>query len=134
MTLEEYARKQDFERRSEALKKAMNRYKKATGDDGKNFQSVVVFLQDEIDRYRYKIKCMEARISELSERAKSTIEDTEDFYSRIKISFINAGSITVEPDDWDDYEVYNGFLVIKKGETWVAMYNMKEIFSIVLEK
>lgn len=55
-------------------------------------------------------------------------------YKRIKISFINAGSIVIGEDDWTDYEVYDGFIVIKNGETWIAMYNMKEVFSLVLEK
>jgi hypothetical protein len=55
-------------------------------------------------------------------------------YKRIKISFLNAGSITIKEGDWTDYEVYDGFLVIKYDEAWIAMYNMKEIFSVVLEK
>ena len=55
-------------------------------------------------------------------------------YKRIKISFINAGSIIIDENDWTDYEVYNNFIVVKNGETWVAMYNMNEVFSLVLEK
>lgn len=55
-------------------------------------------------------------------------------YKRIKISFINAGSITFDEGEWDDYNIYDGFVVVKKEETWIAMYNMKEIFSVVLEK
>ena len=58
----------------------------------------------------------------------------EPVYKRIRISFLNAGSIVIDEDDWDDYEIYDGFLVIKKGEAWIAMYNMEEIFSVVLEK
>lgn len=58
----------------------------------------------------------------------------EPYYKRIRISFLKAGSIVIEENDWDDYEIYDGFLVIKKGEAWIAMYNMKEIFSVVLEK
>ena len=55
-------------------------------------------------------------------------------YKRIKISFRNAGSITIDEGEWTDYEIYNGFAVIKNGETWVAMYNLQDIFSLVLEK
>lgn len=55
-------------------------------------------------------------------------------YKRIKIGFLGAGSITIDEGDWDDYEIFQGFLVIKKGEAWIALYNMKEIFSVVLEK
>lgn len=58
----------------------------------------------------------------------------EPYYKRIRISFINAGTIVIDENDWDDYEIYDGFLVIKKGDSWIALYNMKEIFSVVLEK
>ena len=58
----------------------------------------------------------------------------EPVYKRIRISFLHAGSIVIDENDWDDYEIYDGFLVIKKGEAWIAMYNMEEIFSVVLEK
>lgn len=55
-------------------------------------------------------------------------------YTKIKISFINAGSITIEEGEWDDYDLIDGFIVIKKGEAWIAMYNAKEVFSVVLSK
>lgn len=55
-------------------------------------------------------------------------------YKRIKISFINAGSITIDEGDWDDYDFVDGFIVIIKNQGWVAMYNAKEVFSVVLEK
>lgn len=55
-------------------------------------------------------------------------------YKRIKISFINAGSITINEGDWDDYDLVDGFIVIKKNQAWIAMYNAKEVFSVVLEK
>ena len=55
-------------------------------------------------------------------------------YKRIKISFIDAGTITIDEDDWDDYELYHGFIIIKKGDAWIAMYNANEVFSVVLEK
>lgn len=66
---------------------------------------------------------------------KQVIRDpNEPVYKRIRISFLHAGSIVIDENDWDDYEIYDGFLVIKKGEAWIAMYNLKEIFSVVLEK
>lgn len=61
-------------------------------------------------------------------------KDNADSYKKIVISFIDAGTIVFDEKDWDDYEVYSGFVVIKKNEAWIAMYNMKEIFSVVLEK
>ena len=54
-------------------------------------------------------------------------------YEKIRISFINAGEIVIESPDWDDYDFVDGFIVIKKDEVWIAMYNASEIFSVVLE-
>ena len=59
-------------------------------------------------------------------------------YKKIRISFIHAGSIEFNENEWTDYEMAkigdNGFVVIKDGETWVACYNLKEVFSVVLSK
>ena len=55
-------------------------------------------------------------------------------YKRLTISFINAGSITIEDGDWDDYDFCEGFIVVKNKGAWVAMYNAKEVFSVVMEK
>lgn len=55
-------------------------------------------------------------------------------YKKIKISFINAGSIEINEGDWDDYDLVDGFIVIKKNQAWIAMYNAKEVFGVVLEK
>ena len=59
-------------------------------------------------------------------------------YKKIKISFIHAGSIEFDTEQWTDFEMTkigdNGFVVIKDGETWIACYNLKEVFSVVLEK
>ena len=71
---------------------------------------------------------------EIPMRIQELTDQTEPFYKRIRISFINAGTIVIDENDWDDYEIYDGFLVIKKGDSWIAMYNLKEIFSVVLEK
>lgn len=54
-------------------------------------------------------------------------------YKSIEIHFINAGSITIDKD-WDDYDLVDGFIVIKNHGAWVAMYNAKEIFSLVLKE
>lgn len=55
-------------------------------------------------------------------------------YKRIHIYFINAGSITIDEGDWTDYELRDGFFMIKNGEAVIAMYNAKEVFSLTLEK
>jgi hypothetical protein len=54
-------------------------------------------------------------------------------YKAIEINFINAGTIIIDKD-WDDYDLVDGFIVIKNHGAWVAMYNAKEIFSLVLKE
>jgi hypothetical protein len=55
-------------------------------------------------------------------------------YKRIRISFRNSGDIVIPADTWDDYDFFEGFIVIKKNDTWIAMYNAQDVFSVVLEK
>lgn len=83
-------------------------------------------------KFRVSVIDNEGKEVFLSDKRPDTSE--EPVYKRIRISFINAGTIVIDENDWDDYEIYDGFLVIKKGDSWVALYNMKEIFSVVLEK
>lgn len=54
-------------------------------------------------------------------------------YNVIEINFINAGTIIIDKD-WDDYDYVDGFIIIKNCGTWVAMYNAKEVFSVVLRE
>lgn len=54
-------------------------------------------------------------------------------YKSIEINFINAGTIIIN-EDWDDYDYVDGFIVIKNHGAWVAMYNAKEVFSVVLRR
>lgn len=55
-------------------------------------------------------------------------------YKQIRISFRNGGDIVIPADTWDDYDFFEGFIVIKKNYTWIAMYNAQDVFSVVLEK
>ena len=55
-------------------------------------------------------------------------------YKKIRINFRDAGEIIIPEDTWDDYDFYNGFIIIKKDKAWIAMYNAKDVFSLVLEK
>ena len=66
------------------------------------------------------------------QQPKQVVDDG--YYKRIVISFIDAGKIEFDENEWDDYTVCDGFVVIKKDEAWIAMYNLKEVFSVVLEK
>ena len=55
-------------------------------------------------------------------------------FTRIRITLLNGNSIVIDKDYWDDYSYDGRFIIIKKEGAWVAMYNAKEIFSVVLEK
>ena len=55
-------------------------------------------------------------------------------YKRIRIIFRSGDMIVIEEGYWDDYAIFDDFVVIKKEQTWVALYNKEEIFSLSLEK
>ena len=55
-------------------------------------------------------------------------------YKTIRISFRDAGEIVIPEGTWDDYDFRDGFIIIKKDKAWIAMYNAKDVFSLVLEK
>lgn len=55
-------------------------------------------------------------------------------YKQIRISFRNGGDIVIPADTWDDYDFMDGFIIIKKNKTWIAMYNSRDVLSLVLEK
>ena len=55
-------------------------------------------------------------------------------FTQMRISFRHGGDIVIPQEDWDDYDFCEGFIIIKKDQAWVAMYNAKDVFSVVLEK
>lgn len=55
-------------------------------------------------------------------------------YKQIRISFRNGGDIVIPADTWDDYDFMDGFIIIKKDNAWIAMYNARDVLSLVLEK
>lgn len=56
-------------------------------------------------------------------------------YNTIRIVFKSGMTAVWEADkgEWDDYMVRDGFFVIKKDNSWVGMYNMENIISIVVK-
>lgn len=52
-------------------------------------------------------------------------------YDTLTITFRDRGSITFY-NNWTDYDFVKGFIVVKNGEVWIAMYNSEEVFSVVL--
>ena len=53
---------------------------------------------------------------------------------KITITFLNGNSITYGENEWDDYDFENGFIAVKRGDSWAAVYNAREVFRVVLEK
>ena len=55
-------------------------------------------------------------------------------FTRMRIFFRHGGDIVIPQEDWDDYDFFEGSIIIKKDQAWIAMYNAKDVFSVVLEK
>lgn len=52
----------------------------------------------------------------------------------IKITFVGGGEIIIPDEQWDDYRYDGKFFTIVKNGTDIAMYNAKQVFSLVLEQ
>jgi len=52
----------------------------------------------------------------------------------IRITFIGGGEIIIPDEQWDDYRYDGKFFTIVKNGTDIAMYNAKQVFSLVLEQ
>ena len=56
-------------------------------------------------------------------------------YKTIKITFNNGNSVKYNENEWNDWALIDGFVVIKNNEgAWVAIYNTNSIFSVELLK
>ena len=56
-------------------------------------------------------------------------------YKTIKITFNNGNSVKYNENEWNDWALSNGFVVIKNNEgAWVAIYNTNSIFAVELLK
>lgn len=53
---------------------------------------------------------------------------------QIRITFIGGGEIIIPDEQWDDYRYDGKFFTIVKNGTDIAMYNAKQVFSLVLEQ
>ena len=57
-----------------------------------------------------------------------------DNFKTMRISFRDGGDIVIPKGTWDDFDYVDGFIIVKMGSAWIAMYNAKDVFSVVLEK
>lgn len=56
-------------------------------------------------------------------------------YKTIKITFNNGNSVRYNKDEWNDWELIDGFVVIKNNDgVGIAIYNTNSIFAIELLK
>ena len=53
-------------------------------------------------------------------------------YNILKITFKNGNSVKYTTSEWDDWAVQDGFVVIKKEQAWIAIYNTSDIFAVEL--
>lgn len=121
--------------------------KKALSVGGKtimNLEEAIQHLSESLNDKSHNWGCKECRqeheqllsfLLELKKRrnaAKVSVEDALRDKTDIKITFRGGGEIVIPDEQWDDYR-YDGkfFTVIKNGAD-IAMYNAKEVFSLVL--
>ena len=52
----------------------------------------------------------------------------------IKITFISGGEIVVPDKQWNDYRYDGKFFTIIKDGADIAMYNAREVFSLILTR
>ena len=56
-------------------------------------------------------------------------------YKTIKITFNNGNSVKYNENEWNDWALIDGFVVIKNNEgAWIAIYNTNSIFAVELLK
>lgn len=56
-------------------------------------------------------------------------------YKTIKITFNNGNSVKYNENEWNDWALFNGFVVIKNNDgAWIAIYNANSIFAVELLK
>lgn len=69
-------------------------------------------------------------VEEISEKLK--IEESKTDKIDIKITFISGGEIVIPDEQWDDYRYDGKFFTIIKDGADIAMYNAKNVYSLVL--
>ena len=56
-------------------------------------------------------------------------------YKTIKITFNNGNSVRYNKNEWNDWELIDGFVIIKNNDgVGTAIYNTNSIFAIELLK
>lgn len=66
------------------------------------------------------------------EAGPCAIEESKIDKIDIKITFIGGGEIVIPDEQWDDYRYDGKFFTIIKGGADIAMYNAKNVYSLVL--
>ena len=79
------------------------------------------------DEYYSNLKSVEKISEKLKEESKTDKID-------IKITFAGGGEIVIPDEQWDDYRYDGKFFTIVKDGADIAMYNAKEVFSLVLAR
>ena len=56
-------------------------------------------------------------------------------YKTIKITFNNGNSVKYNENEWNDWVLIDGFVVIKNNDgAWIAIYSTNSIFAVELLK
>ena len=52
----------------------------------------------------------------------------------LRIELKNGETVTFERDEFDEYEYCFGMFVVKRGNAWVAAFNMREVRYFITEE
>lgn len=98
--------------------------------------NALYFFDDEYSIDRASGITEEAVFSEEWEIATDSLDSEKDNITTenadLKITFIGGGEIVIPDEQWDDYRYDGKFFTIIKDGADIAMYNAKEVFSLVL--
>lgn len=117
---------------------------KANGVEEFDRYGVIVFLENEIDRYRVRIKQLEESNKSLlhdlivGEREITTLEAVQEkeqpkTFEKLEITFKSGETITYKSGEWDDYSFTGGAVNVKRGGAWIGIYNFDDVFCVELK-
>ena len=51
----------------------------------------------------------------------------------LRFEMTNGETVTFENDEWDEYDYCFGMLVVKRGNSWIAAFNMREVRYFIVD-
>ena len=51
----------------------------------------------------------------------------------LRFEMTNGETVTFEREEYDEYEYCFGMLVVKRGNAWIAAFNMREVRYFIVD-